>query len=215
MGAKKTLTDIGIGILFTLFFISFGLIVVINCRNIYKHDVKKLNLVEQTGYSEGDILSNYNALIDYCSPFYKDELRFPTLPSSESALSHFVEVKNIFIAFYFILPITAIMLIMAILYKRKQNDYKYLRTSALTCIVLPSIVGAACAINFDRTFILFHKLFFNNDDWLFNPKTDPIILLLPEEFFLHCAILIVAIVLLGSTLLYLIYRYKNHRHRRI
>ncbi|MDO5291945.1 MAG: TIGR01906 family membrane protein [bacterium] len=210
METKRKLSNLGIGILFTLFFISIGVILVINCRNIYRHDIKALNLVEQTGYSQEEIIKNYDALIDYCSPFNKGELRFPTLPSSESALSHFKEVKDIFIAFYFIAIITGIMLVMAIFYKRKKKDYGYLRTSSITCIVLPLLVGAACAINFDQTFILFHKLFFNNDDWLFDPITDPIILLLPEEFFLHCAIFIVIFVLLGSGILYLLYR----RHKK-
>ena len=31
-----------------------------------------------------------------------------------------------------------------------------------------------------------HKILFNNDDWLFDYETDPIIYLLPEEFFLTC-----------------------------
>ena len=44
-------------------------------------------------------------------------------------------------------------------------------------------------MGFDRFFILFHETFFNNDDWLFNPATDPIINVLPEQFFMHSFIL--------------------------
>ena len=43
--------------------------------------------------------------------------------------------------------------------------------------------------NFDRFFVMFHGVFFNNDAWIFNPATDPIINVLPETFFLHCFIL--------------------------
>lgn len=214
MRVKKALCNIAIGILFTLFLISIGVIAVVNCRSIYRYDVKHLNLVEETGYSKEEILKNYDALIDYCSPFNHEELRFPTLPSSDSALSHFEEVKNIFVSFYFILPITTILLIMAILYKRKRSEYMYLRTSAITCIILPLIVAGGSAINFDRTFVLFHKILFNNDDWIFDPRTDPIITLLPEEFFLHCALFIVAVVLLGSLFLYLLYRRQKNQFRR-
>ena len=38
-------------------------------------------------------------------------------------------------------------------------------------------------IGFDQFFIAFHGLFFNNDAWLFNPLTDPIINALPEAYF--------------------------------
>ena len=32
-------------------------------------------------------------------------------------------------------------------------------------------------------------IIFNNDAWLFNPLTDPIINALPEAYFMHCFIL--------------------------
>ena len=37
--------------------------------------------------------------------------------------------------------------------------------------------------NFNAFFIKFHYLFFSNMDWLFDPRTTPIILLMPEKFF--------------------------------
>ena len=49
--------------------------------------------------------------------------------------------------------------------------------------------GFFMLIGFDQFFIAFHGLFFNNDAWLFNPLTDPIINALPEAYFMHCFIL--------------------------
>ena len=46
--------------------------------------------------------------------------------------------------------------------------------------------------------MIFHKLFFDNDYWIFDYRTDPIILLLPDEFFMHCALMIFGGVLLGA-----------------
>ena len=37
-------------------------------------------------------------------------------------------------------------------------------------------------INFEKSFVIFHKLLFSNDYWVFDPEKDPIILMLPEEF---------------------------------
>ncbi len=50
---------------------------------------------------------------------------------------------------------------------------------------------------FNTLFIKFHELFFNNDAWIFDPKKDPIILALPEEFFMVCFIVVFSILLLG------------------
>ena len=49
---------------------------------------------------------------------------------------------------------------------------------------------------------MFHALFFpGKDNWLFNPYTDEIINILPQEFFMNCAILILAILILGCIIL--------------
>ena len=59
------------------------------------------------------------------------------------------------------------------------------------------IVAALAATDFDRAFTIFHGVFFpGKENWLFDPATDPVILLLPEEFFRNCAIAIAASLLL-------------------
>lgn len=198
------LTNILIGILFTLFFISLSVIIILNTRSLYYNSIDRLELEQYSGLERETIIENYDALIDYCSPFYQGGLKFPSLASSESGTSHFAETKVIFISFYYIAAITGVLLLFIILYKKKRNDTSYLRTSAITVIVLPSIIGIATALNFEKTFLLFHKLVFRNDDWLFDPTTDPIINLLPEEFFMYCAIGIVSLVLVGSIILFFI-----------
>ena len=59
------------------------------------------------------------------------------------------------------------------------------------------IAAALAATDFGRAFTVFHGIFFpGKENWLFDPATDPVILLLPEEFFRNCAIAIVASLLL-------------------
>ena len=58
------------------------------------------------------------------------------------------------------------------------------------------VIGAAAATNFDRAFTVFHSLFFpGEDNWIFDPAQDPIITLMPEEFFRNCAELILAVLI--------------------
>lgn len=204
MKYKLKSTDLLIGLLFTLFLISAGVVFTINFRPLYYFDIDYLNIVEKSGFDKETIIKNYNALIHYSSPFFTGKLTFPTLAASDSGLFHFVEVKRIFNAFFYTFVSTMIALIPIILYKHKKKDTSYLKVSSIVAVVLPTIVGLGCAINFDRAFVIFHKIFFRNDYWLFDPATDPVITILPDTFFLHSAVLIIAFVLIGSLCLYLI-----------
>jgi integral membrane protein (TIGR01906 family) len=206
------ITDLGIGIIFTLLFISLSVVFTINFRPLYYADVKMLNIEQASGYGKEEILENYNALIDYSSPFFQGDLKFPTLPASEAGLIHFAEVKKIFTFFYILGAVTLIAGIGIIIYKHRKRDISYLLVSSITAIVLPLIIASFLFIDFDTTFLVFHKLFFHNDSWLFDPETDPVINILPDTFFLHCALLIILLVLIGSIVFLTVYLTKRRHY---
>ena len=81
------------------------------------------------------------------------------------------------------------------------------RIFEILTIAIPLILGFFAFIDFDRLFVMFHQLVFSNDYWLFNPRLDPIINILPENFFMHCFILIVFIVLFSAFICYKIYQH--------
>lgn len=203
------ITDLLIGIIFTLLFISIAVVITINFRPLYYMDIKLLNIEAISSLPKDEIVKNYNALIDYSSPFFKGDLVFPTLPASESGLSHFADVKTLFIDFYILGAITMILGIIIIIKKSRNNDYSYLFASSITAIVLPLLLGFFMSLNFDRTFIIFHKIFFRNNDWLFDPITDPVINILPDTYFMHSAILIIMLVLLFSISFLVVYFLKK------
>ena len=63
--------------------------------------------------------------------------------------------------------------------------------ASILALVLPLVLGALAALDFDRAFVIFHSLFFpGKTNWIFDWRTDPIILVLPQDFFMHCAMLI-------------------------
>ncbi|EGT3617546.1 TIGR01906 family membrane protein, partial [Clostridium perfringens] len=51
-----------------------------------------------------------------------------------------------------------------------------------------------------KLFTLFHKVFFNNDYWIFDPKKDPIITVLPESYFLFLASFVIFLVIVFAIL---------------
>ena len=192
-----------IGVLFLIFFISLGLAIAIYVRPLYYIGMERISA--ETGYSVDIIKENYDALIDYCSPFFTGELDFPSLPESATGISHFVEVKVIFNLFFVLLFLTPVFLAGLIYIQHKRNSSSWMIASPVVMCVLPLLIGIACAIDFNRIFVLFHEIVFQNDDWLFSPYEDPIILFLPERFFLQCALIIVGTVLAGCILLTILY----------
>lgn len=194
-------TNILIGLAFTVFLITLGLIVAINFRPLYYLSIDWFDIEKRSGLSATEIELNYNALIGWCSPFCFEKLHFPTLAASASGIGHFEDCKVIFNAAYIAFAVSFFTCGGIIWYKIRKRDFSYLIVSAVTAVTIPAIVGITCLINFDFAFTLMHKIFFTNDDWLFDPATDPIINILPEEFFGLCAGVIILVVVIGATIL--------------
>lgn len=197
----------------SLFIISFSVFFTLNFRPLYYFDIDALNIEECSGYPRDEIIANYDVLIDYNSITGPKTLEFPTLAMSESGRIHFEEVKVIFIAVEILGFITLILCIAGILYARCQKDWHFLKYTAILTVAIPAVLGAFIALNWEQCFITFHHIFFNNDYWIFSPDTDPVIKILPDTFFLHCAAMILILVLSGSLLCFILY-YLLHSKKR-
>lgn len=203
---KQLLSELYVSIVITLLSISVWTVFVLFFRPIYYSCIPLLHIESTSGFTKDKILENYDALIDYFLPFVKGQLNLPSLPQSEFGIQHFEEVKNIFLGLYVLIPITLILLLVYLYATRKKKDLHYLKTASITIIAAPLLLGAGFLIDFDKTFTIFHKIFFRNDYWIFSPSQDPIIRMLPEEFFMICGIVIIVFQLLMSLLCYILYR---------
>lgn len=78
-------------------------------------------------------------------------------------------------------------------------------------------LGVAFAIDFTACFIIFHKIFFTNDLWLFDPSVDYMIRMLPEGFFsdmvLRIGAVFVGVLVFVWVILYLWRRHSINKHR--
>ena len=104
--------------------------------------------------------------------------------------------------------LAAALLVAGILW-RNRRVWKGAAIGFGAVIGLIGLVAAAAVINFERMFILFHKLSFSNDLWQLNPQTDLIIRLMPTDFFMAYAgilggswLLLMALMLAMSVILY-------------
>lgn len=195
-----------LSLILTLTLISLAVVLPLACKPLYYLDIHALHIPETTGYTISEIKANYDAVIDYSLSFGNAPLEFPTFPMSEGGRIHFEEVKNIFNLFKYIAIFGTLTGAAGILRQRRKQSYGYLKLTAILTVALPAVIGATVALNWDWTFAAFHELAFNNDYWLFDPATDPIINILPDAYFLHCAVMILVLVILGSLICGLIYR---------
>ena len=196
-----------LSLILTLTLISLTVVLTLACKPLYYLDIHALHIPETTGYTISEIKANYDAVIDYSLSFGNAPLEFPTFPMSEGGRIHFEEVKNIFNLFKYIAIFGTLTGAAGILRQRRKQSYGYLKLTAILTVALPAVIGATVALNWDWTFAAFHELAFNNDYWLFDPATDPIINILPDAYFLHYAVMILVLVILGSLICGLIYRW--------
>ena len=194
-----------------LFIVSFAVTLTLNFKPLYYFDMEHLKISQYSGYSEDEIRANYDVLIDYNNFWGPKTLDFPTLSMSETGRIHFEEVKVIFVAFEVICIITFLLSVASVFYHRKHRSWKYLKYTSVITIAIPVIIAVFIGLCWDKVFVIFHKIFFNNDYWIFSPVTDPVINILPDTFFMHCAIMIISVVVLGSIVCGITYKIKKRK----
>lgn len=206
------------GIMVALFTIGLSVIISLNLRVIYSYSIDKYDLTRLGQLSKDALMNDYNILLNYLqNPFIK-KLKFNNFIMSTNGEFHFYEVKKIFLNIYLIIIVIllAFIVIKFILrkYNKKFNLFKILNYGANTLISIIAVLLASIFINFSKAFVVFHKIFFNNDYWVFDSKTDPIIDVLPEEVFKLYAIIVIAFVL-GFIILYKIFYYKEKNKNKL
>lgn len=197
-----------------LFLASLSVVLVLNLRGIYYFDVRYQQLEQRTGMSEEEIRENYDVLIDYnlISKRVKT-LEFPSFSMSEHGRTHFAEVKRIFVAIQYLCMISGVLFMIGVCWKIPHRDCGSLKLMSILTFLVPIVLGVLAFLSWDTFFVKFHELFFDNDYWIFNPATDPVINILPDEFFFHCAAAILLFLFLGGILTGALYRFATRRYR--
>ncbi|MDR2525123.1 MAG: TIGR01906 family membrane protein [Oscillospiraceae bacterium] len=141
-------------------------------------------------------LRNYQAVMRFLSPFVNEPFALPDLAYSADGSQHFADCKPLFNGVYQLGLIGLSGVLALFLALRKRNKRKYWLASGITSFAAPAILLIYMAADFNRVFLWFHRVFFNNSLWIFDPEKDPIIRILPAQFFMHCGIFIASCVVL-------------------
>ncbi|WP_394530575.1 TIGR01906 family membrane protein [Lactococcus lactis subsp. lactis] len=157
-------------------------------------------LTDLVQMAAGKIGHNFLILMNYLINPLEKKLSMPDFPSSASGLHHFAEVKNLFMLVFFL----TIILIPFIIRFMKENLSLVFHNALRVVMLFPLAIGViAWLIGFDQFFVAFHEVLFRDNSWLFDPATDPIISVLPEQFFMHSFLIF---LLIYELIFFVIYR---------
>ncbi len=206
MKTSKFLT-VALAVLTAAVLLAGAIAVPILCRPFYYAHINPLQLCEETGLTREEIKTAFDEMMDFCvgnAEFSTGVLRW-----SESGENHFADVRSLFLldlnALFLAVVLLATLLIVSRLTGRQPGRLlgrgpTFWAGTGLAAVFV--MIGALAATDFDRAFTIFHTIFFpGKDNWLFDPTEDQIITILPQTFFMNCAILILTIILLGCIVL--------------
>lgn len=141
----------------------------------------QLDLVVNMDY--GTIMKNYVQMMNYLINPFDWHWHLSNFISSPAGRLHFLDCKKLFLLNFGVFIGTGLIVI-----KFRKLRAKFNRIF-LWIGILGIILAGLMMLNFDQFFVIFHEVLFRNSDWLFDPNKDPIINILPEDFFTQCFVL--------------------------
>ena len=217
--------DLACAAVFAVFILSASIVFVLCFRPLFYLDIPLFQLEKEAGLPAETIRNNYDKLIGYLMLWNRQSLILPDFRMSESGRIHFADCKKIFDLVQILFLLSGVMLLARgmILKSRKETLWhvsgeigfkegmqrihgrplyssRCLFITGFLLTGIPAAIGLFALLDWEKLFVSFHKLFFSNDYWLFDPATDPVILILPDGFFFQCLAVILVLVI-GSGLI--------------
>ena len=204
---KQKLLAVAQAVLTALTVLSGAIALPILFRPFFYWHIEPMGLTKLAGLSNQQVKDAYNAMMDFCIGL-TDTFSTGALPFSQEGMAHFVDVKKLFVLDLRVL-VCGLVLLAAVSLLRRKAPAKLLGHTpgfwgAVGLGAAFLVIGGLAALDFDRAFVVFHQLFFpGKSNWIFDGRTDPIIYMLPTEFFRNCALFILAGILISCSALIL------------
>lgn len=167
--------------------ISLGIFIIINIPFLYYSSILMFHIDINSHKTINELMNNYYNIVTYLQSPFIDHLNASFL-IDRRGIHHFYNVKqlvifnNLFMFFSF--PIS-----LKVYYKYAIKKFISLWINFLKLTIYISIFMFVLIIfDFNYIFIKFHQIFFNNNDWMFSIKQDPIILAFPDRYFFVCSL---------------------------
>lgn len=211
-------------LLFTVLITSVEAVVYWN-TGYFEKQYRKYDVLEKVHMEMEDLLYVTEEMMAYLKD-EREDLKILTVVGGEERFffneketRHMVDVQGLFLkAMQFRrMAVGFLMLFGGLLLWKKQEAVLWRMLQWGIGLLLGSMAGLALLISTDFTkyFTCFHLIFFDNDDWILNPKTDLLINIVPEGFFRDTAFLIAGVFLTTAAVLWLLaaFLYKRAEKR--
>lgn len=133
-----------------------------------------------------DIKANIGGISD--TPFF-----------NEREVAHMEDVRALFVGAVYLRYILIAVSILCIIAVKllKGKVFKFLSNvlifGTVITLILTAVLVFLIAGDFEKYFIIFHHIFFNNDLWMLDPATDNLINIVPQGFFMDMSMRIIIV----------------------
>jgi integral membrane protein (TIGR01906 family) len=121
----------------------------------------------------------------------------PVLNERERA--HMRDVRGVFAGFFAAALIGAAVLAGAFLLARGRRArarlWRHLSGAGTAVAVITLVGGGVGVLAFDQAFTLFHEIFFPGGNWAFDPRTDKLVQIFPDQFWSDTTIAVGVLVI--------------------
>ncbi|HEV8282257.1 MAG TPA: DUF1461 domain-containing protein [Candidatus Limnocylindrales bacterium] len=161
-----------------------------------------------TGFSDADLRRATDSILSdlvFGPPDFAVEVAgSPVLEERERA--HMRDVRDVFIAFFRVAQIAAIVALVIAWRRRRRADdrlatWRAVRAGALGLVATLLIAGVVALVAFDALFEVFHRLLFAGGSYDFDPRTERLVQLFPFQFWQETAIAVGAVAVVVALVL--------------
>lgn len=193
-----------------------------NDEKWFLNEYTRLGTAKDIGMSNSDVTKALRQLVDYMEG-REDSIQIKVNVDGEKInmynereIAHMVDVRNLYqgvqtTAIVSLILCAGMLALASVLMRRdalKALSRGYLIGVGVFIAVVAAL-GIWVMIDFTSFWTAFHHLFFTNDLWLLDPRTDRMILICPEQLFFDIVVrfgswfLVIALVLCTAAILYL------------
>ena len=196
-----------------------------NSIGLYTRGFHVYEVSETTGISEGQLTQVAGRLIGYFNSItdtpqmtvtHSNGTRFDLYHDYE--LIHLADVKVLFFVNAVAQAVSLLLVVVFILaglsLGRRSAVLNGLRYGAILTLALLVASGLAFAVDFNRMFVVFHLVAFDNPFWQLNPFTDYLVMLFPLGFWQDMFIFAGAGTGLAAGIIYVAVTLSNLRSKR-
>lgn len=152
----------------------------------YSEYSKEYNIKDYAGVNQKNLEEMYTKLILYI----KNGFNFLLEDFNDRETRHMEDVHQLYV-FKDKITLTTTTIILSIIIllfgsqKIRKENIKFFIITFISIFVILGILLIIIYLDFDEAFIKFHKIFFDNDLWILDPRTDIMIRMLPQDYFMQ------------------------------